>query len=88
MTILGQILMWGGIIGGAIFGIQILIMAFKTSIGWGLACLLLGIPTLIFVAKNWATCKTPFLRMVACYVVMGVGMALTGYAMASSGMAQ
>jgi uncharacterized membrane protein len=88
MAILGQILMWGGIIGGAVFGIQILIMAFKTSIGWGLACLLLGIPTLIFVAKNWAMCKTPFLRMLACYVVMGIGMALSAYGLMSGGMPQ
>ncbi|MEO8196904.1 MAG: hypothetical protein ABI689_09305 [Thermoanaerobaculia bacterium] len=88
MGILGQILMWGGIIGGAVFGIQILIMAFKTSIGWGIASLLLPFAIFVYIAKNWAMCKTPFLRMLVCYVVMGIGMALSAYGVMSGGMPQ
>ena len=56
-----------------VFGIQILITAFKTSIGWGLASLLLPFAVLVFVAKNWEATKTPFLRSLIAFAVALVG---------------
>ncbi len=40
----------------------------------------------VFIAKNWATCKTPFLRSLGCLVVYLVGMGLSFYGAMSSGM--
>jgi len=64
-------------IGMLIFGIQILITAFKTSIGWGLASLLIPFVILVFVAKHWQETKTPFLRSLMAFVVALVGTAIS-----------
>jgi hypothetical protein len=88
MATLGMILSVVGGIGALIFTIQILILAFKTSLGWGLASLLLPFAILVYVAKNWAACKTPFLRCVACAVVAMIGSALSVWGAMSAGMAQ
>jgi len=64
-------------IGMLIFGIQILITAFKTSIGWGLASLLIPFVILVFVAKHWQETKTPFLRSLIAFVVAMVGTAIS-----------
>jgi len=74
-----MILSWIGYIGMLVFMIQILIHAFKTSVGWGLASLLIPFVIFVYVAKNWAECKTPFLRWLICLVVAGIGSALTVY---------
>jgi hypothetical protein len=74
-----MILTWVGSIGMLVFTIQILIHAFKTSIGWGLASLLIPLVIFFYVAKNWAACKTPFLRWLLCLVVSVIGMGLTFY---------
>jgi hypothetical protein len=66
-------------IGMLIFGIQILITAFKTSIGWGLASLLIPFVILVFVAKHWQETKTPFLRSLIAFVVAMVGTAISVY---------
>lgn len=87
MGTLGMILAAIGGIGALIFYIQILILAFKTSTGWGLASLLVPFAILVYVAKNWPACKTPFLRMVVSYVVLGIGWGLMAYGAISSGMA-
>lgn len=87
MGTLGMILAVVGGIGCLIFNIQLLILAFKKSIGWGIASLLLGIPLLIFVAQNWAACKTPFLRFLACFAVAMVGYGLMFYGAVSGAMA-
>ncbi|MFN7941821.1 MAG: hypothetical protein U0X73_09480 [Thermoanaerobaculia bacterium] len=86
MGTVGMILYWAGLIGCLIFGIQILIMAFKTSIGWGLASLLIPFVMFVYVAKNWAACKTPFLRWLASLVVCAIGGGLKFYGMFSGGM--
>jgi len=77
MGTLGMILMVVGGIGMLVFGIQLLIIAFKKSIGWGLASLIIPFVLFIFVAMNWEQCKTPFLRWLAAFVVYGVGLALS-----------
>ncbi|MGE0641363.1 MAG: hypothetical protein AB7G12_15045 [Thermoanaerobaculia bacterium] len=87
MGTLGTILSVVGGIGSLIFGIQMLILAFKKSVGWGLASLLIPFVIFIFVAQNWAACKTPFLRWLACFGVMAIGYAITGAAMFSGAMA-
>ena len=86
MGTIGMILMVIGGIGMLVFQIQILIQAFKVSVGWGLASLLIPFVIFVFIAKNWATCKTPFLRSLGCLVVYLVGMGLSFYGAMSSGM--
>lgn len=88
MGTLGMILSVVGYIGALVFTIQILIMAFKTSLGWGLASLLLPFAILVYVAKNWPACKTPFLRALACTVVAVIGSGLSVYGAMSGAMAQ
>ncbi len=88
MGTLGMILSVVGGIGALIFTIQILIMAFKTSLGWGLCSLLIPFVILVYIAKNWAACKTPFLRWLVCAVVAALGSALSMYGAFSGAMAQ
>ncbi|MCP4902540.1 MAG: hypothetical protein GY906_36715 [bacterium] len=78
MAILGTILLVIGGIGSLIFGIQILIVAFQTHIGWGLGSLLVPGVGLVFVIMNWQKTKTPFLRSLICFAVMIVGGVLSG----------
>jgi hypothetical protein len=56
-----------------VFGIQILIAAFKTSTGWGLISLLVPFGVFVFIAKHWEATKTPFLRSVMAFVVAVIG---------------
>ena len=86
MGTLGMILSVVGGIGALIFTIQILIMAFKTSLGWGLCSLLIPFVILVYIAKNWAACKTPFLRWLISVVVCAIGGGLKFYGMFSGGM--
>ena len=88
MGTLGTILTFVGGIGALIFTIQILILAFKTSLAWGLCSLLIPFAILVYVAKNWPACKTPFLRWLACAVVAMIGSGLTFYGAFSGAMAQ
>jgi hypothetical protein len=71
-----------------VFGIQILIAAFKTSAGWGLASLLLPFAVLVYVAKHWEQTKTPFLRSVIALVVVMVGVGLSVAGAVMTGAAQ
>jgi hypothetical protein len=88
MGMLGTILTVIGAIGTLVFWIQILILAFKTSAGWGIGTLLLFVPVgLIYVAKNWATCKTPFLRWLLSFVVMAIGWGVSIYGAVAGAMA-
>jgi uncharacterized membrane protein len=67
-----------------IFSIQILITAFKTSIGWGLASLLIPFAVIVFVIKHWEATKKPFLRTLACLPIYAIGFALAAYGAISS----
>ncbi len=77
---LGMALSVVGSIAMLVFSIQILITAFKTSVGWGIASLLIPFVIFVFVAKNWGATKTPFLRSLMALVVMmaGTGLSLFG----------
>lgn len=85
---LGMALMGLAGIGMLIFSIQILIMAFKTSIGWGLGSLLVPFVILVYVIKFWDQTKTPFLRSLACLPVYLIGIALMAFSGVSSMPAQ
>ncbi len=62
MHILGILLVALGAIIALIFGIQLLILAFRTSILWGLGYIFVPFVALIFVIVHWQEAKTPFLR--------------------------
>jgi hypothetical protein len=79
MAMLGMALSVLAGIGMLIFSIQILITAFKTSIGWGLASLLIPFAILVFVFTNWQATKTPFLRSLIALAVALVGSGLSVY---------
>lgn len=76
MAILGTIVVALAAIAMLVFSVQILIMAFKTSIGWGLASLFIPFVILVFVFKNWQQTKKPFLYTLACIPVQIVGYVL------------
>ncbi|QQR75922.1 MAG: hypothetical protein IPJ17_10255 [Holophagales bacterium] len=84
MGTLGMLLSIVGGIGMLIFGIQILILAFKKSIGWGLASLLIPFVIFFFVAQNWEACKTPFMRWAMCLPVWAIGAALSFFGAVSA----
>lgn len=54
-------------------GIGTLIAAFKTSILWGLGCLLIAPVSLLFLVTNWSVAKNPFFLQ-----LVGVGIMLLG----------
>jgi hypothetical protein len=86
MGTLGTVLGAVGAIGSLVFMIQILILAFKKSVGWGLASLLIPFVVFVFIAQNWPACKTPFFRWLACFAVMMVGYALGAASLFSTAM--
>jgi hypothetical protein len=88
MGTLGMILSVVGGIGALIFTIQILIIAFKTSLAWGQCSLLTPFVILVYIAKNWEACKTPFLRSLVCMVIAVIGSSLSMYGAFSGAMAQ
>ena len=46
-------------------GIWLLVVAFKTSILWGLGSLLVPFVSLVFVVMHWQASKNPFLLQLA-----------------------
>jgi uncharacterized membrane protein len=62
MEILGYGLIIIGAVISLIFGIQLLVLAFRTSILWGLGYLFVPFVALIFIVVHWDEAKTPFLR--------------------------
>ena len=62
MEILGFALIIIGAIIAVVFGIQLLILAFRTSILWGLGYIFVPFVSLIFIIVHWDDAKTPFLR--------------------------
>ena len=62
MEILGYILSVAGIIISLVFGIKLLILAFRTSILWGLGSIFIPFVGLVFVFTHWSEAKSPFLK--------------------------
>ncbi|MDY0223293.1 MAG: hypothetical protein RBR67_19375 [Desulfobacterium sp.] len=54
-------------------GIGTLIVAFKTSVWWGLGCLFIAPVSLLFLFMNWSLAKKPFFLQLA-----GAGIMLLG----------
>lgn len=86
MAMLGMVLAGIAAIAMLVFSIQILIMAFKTSVAWSLASLSIPFVILVFVFKHWQQTKKPFLYALACVPVMIVGQVLVF--MGAGGVAQ
>ena len=78
MAAVGMLVMGVGAIVSLIFSVIILIKAFQTSLLWGLGSLFIPFVILIFVIKNWADTKQPFLYAVGGWVLMIVGGVLGG----------
>lgn len=68
-----QILVYLGLLIFIIGGIGTLIAAFKTSIWWGLGCLLIAPVSLLFLVMNWGIAKNPFFLQLT-----GIGVMLLG----------
>lgn len=61
------------IIGLVIFilgGIGLLIAAFRTSIFWGIGCIVFAPVALVFTLLHWADAKNPFLLQVFGFVIL------------------
>ena len=68
-----EILFYLGLFVFAIGGIGTLIVTFKTSVWWGLCCLLIPPVSLLFLIMNWGVAKNPFFLQ-----LVGVGIMLLG----------
>lgn len=88
MGLLGTILSFVGGIGALIFGIQILIHAFKRSVGWGIASLLIPFVIFVWAAKHWGELKKPTLMMIGCMVIAMIGSAVTIFGAFSGAMSE
>jgi len=77
MQTLGGIIMVLSVVVGLIFGVQLLIIAFNTSILWGLGCLFVPFVSFIFVVLHWDETKTPFLWSLGGTVGFVVGLQFT-----------
>ena len=63
------LLILGGIL-SIVGGIWLLVVAFQTSVWWGLGSLLLPFVSLIFVIMHWQVAKKPFLISVVGTVLL------------------
>ena len=65
-----------GTIISLIYGIQLIIIAFQTSILWGLVYLLVPFGALVFVIVHWEDASYPFLRSLLAIPFFVVGFLL------------
>jgi hypothetical protein len=63
---------------GFIAGIWLLVVAFRQSILWGLACLLIPFVSLLFVIVHWSEARSPFLLSLLALVPIILGVVLGG----------
>ena len=76
MEILGlALIVIGGLI-SLVYGILLLIAAFKASILWGLGYLFVPFVSLVFVIVHWDEAKDPFLKGLLCIPFIVVGLFL------------
>jgi hypothetical protein len=80
MATIGTILIVIGAVIGLVFGIQLLILAFRESIWWGLGYIFVPLVALIFVIMHWEDTKTPFLRGLIAIPFYIIGVMLAGNA--------
>lgn len=77
MEILGAILILAGVLVGLVYGIILLVKAFKTSIWWGLAYLFIPFAALVFVIVHWQVAKKPFLMSLISIPLILIGLLLS-----------
>ncbi len=73
MGIVGLILLGVGGIIAVVCGIWLLVVAFKTSVWWGLGSIFVPFVSLIFVIVHWNVAKKPFLYSLIGYVLIILG---------------
>ncbi len=73
MSIVGSILFGIGGIIALVCGIWLLVIAFKTSVWWGLGYIFVPFVSLIFVIVHWSVAKKPFLYSLVGAVLMILG---------------
>ena len=66
-------LFYVGLLVSVVAGIWLLVVAFKTSVWWGLGSLLIPFVALIFVIMHWQVAKKPFLWNLLGGVLIAVG---------------
>lgn len=68
-NIMGIVCVFGGL--GLILGYQLVLLfrAFETSVLWGLGCLCLGVPTLVFIILHWEDTKDAFFGILTGYAL-------------------
>jgi hypothetical protein len=81
MATLGMILTAIGGIMAVVGGIWVIVLAFRSSILWGLLSLFISPVAIYFAIKNWAIAKRPFLIEIAGVVIMIIGIALSSTGM-------
>ncbi|MEO6171605.1 MAG: hypothetical protein ABIP02_00660 [Arenimonas sp.] len=65
-----------GLILAVVGGIWLLVVAFQTSILWGICTLLIPFVSLVFVVMHWQASKNPFLLQIAGGVLIGIAAAM------------
>ena len=68
-------------IGLAIFilgGIGLLIAAFRTSVLWGIGCIVIAPAAILYILMNWQDAKNPFLLQLWGLVLVLVSVYLVG----------
>jgi len=78
MATLGMVLAVIGWVVAVVGAIMILIIAFKESVGWGLASLFIPIVLLIYTFTRWQKTKKAFLIYVVGIVVAILGGIISG----------
>lgn len=78
MEILGLILLVVGGIIAFVGGIMFLIVAFKESVLWGLACIFIPFASLVFLFMNWAKAKQSFFIQLGGAALLFLGIMLGG----------
>ena len=65
-----------GVVIGLVYGIQLVILAFQTSILWGVCYLFVPFAALVFIVKYWDEASYPFLRSLIAIPFYLIGIAL------------
>ncbi|HZV37059.1 MAG TPA: hypothetical protein VFB72_20955 [Verrucomicrobiae bacterium] len=79
MQIIGLVLLGIGGITAFVGGIIFLIAAFRESLLWGLACLLIPFVSLIFLVLHWAEAKKGFFIQLVGLALIVIGVLIGGH---------
>lgn len=80
MVLLGSVFFLVSTLIGTVGSIWLLVVAFRTNVVWGLACLFIPFAFFVFVAKYWSEAGKPFVIMV-CSIpsqVLGIVLLIAG----------